>query len=69
MAGYQCGKIVVQREVTLDFGIPEISGSSPSSGGGHSAGCMTLIVVFLIIAALMTVFIVGIGWALKSAGA
>jgi hypothetical protein len=47
--------------------IPPIS--LPSSGGGHSAGCGALIVVFLIVAALMAIFIAAIGWALKGVGA
>jgi len=43
--------------------------SIPSAGGGHEAGWGTLIVVFLIVAALMTTFIAVIGWTLKSIGA
>ena len=49
--------------------IPEITGSIPSSGGGHSAGCGALIFVFLFVAALMAIFIAAIGWALKGVGA
>jgi len=50
----------------MDFGIPDIS--LPSTGGGHSAGCRTLKVVFLIVAALMIAFIAVIGWVFRSAG-
>ena len=57
---------MLNRELSLIW-IPDIS--IPSSGGGHSAGCGALIVVFLIVAGLMAIFIAAIGWALKGVGA